>query len=65
MPARGLLYTTRIIDYEGQEQYCTSTGACSTRNVALNATPGYDNMTGLGAPAAGFVSALAAAGSGH
>lgn len=62
---QGFLYTTRIIDYEGQEQYCTSTGACSTRNVAINATPGYDNMTGLGAPAAGFVGALAAAGSGR
>lgn len=63
--SQGLLYTTRIIDYEGQEQYCTSTGACSTRNVALHATPGYDNMTGLGAPAAGFVAALAAAGGDH
>ena len=63
--SQGLLYTTRIIDYEGAEQYCTSTGACSTRNVALHATGGYDNMTGLGAPAAGFVGALAAAGSGQ
>ncbi len=63
--SQGFLYSTRIIDYEGQEQYCSSTGACATRNVALNATPGYDNMTGLGAPAAGLVSALAAAGSGQ
>jgi len=36
--SQGFFYTTRIIDYEGQEQYCTSTGACATRDVALNAT---------------------------
>ncbi len=58
----GLFYTTRIIDYEGLEQYCSSTtpSSCSTRRVALHVTPGYDNMTGLGAPNSGFVAALAA-----
>jgi subtilase family serine protease len=55
----GMLYTTRIIDYEGQEQYCVpNTDHCTTRNVALNTAPGYDNMTGLGAPTGNFVQAL-------
>jgi subtilase family serine protease len=56
--SQGLLYTTRIIDYEGPETFCTKK-SCSTQNVALNAAPGYDNMTGLGAPGSGFVNALA------
>ncbi len=62
-PSKGLFYTTRIIDYEGLEQYCsnpTDPSTCSTRQVALHVTPGYDNMTGLGAPNSGFVPALAA-----
>ena len=54
----GLLFTTRIIDYEGAEQFCTSATDCTTQNVALNATSGYDNMTGLGAPNSGFVNQL-------
>jgi len=60
--SQGFLYTTRIIDYEGPEQFCSTSSAssCSTRTVALHATPGYDNMTGLGAPGSGFVQALAA-----
>lgn len=60
--SQGLLYTTRILDYEGQEQYCSSTAVCSTRNVALHTAVGYDNMTGLGAPGPGFVGSLAASG---
>ena len=62
----GFLYTTRIIDYEGPEQFCATADAkvCPRRDVALHATTGYDNMTGLGAPAAGFVGALDAA-AGH
>ena len=55
----GILYSTRIIDYEGPEQYCDSSGTCTTQNVALNAASGYDNMTGLGAPNSGFVAAIA------
>ena len=54
----GMLFTTRIIDYEGAEQFCSSATDCTTQNVALNATAGYDNMTGLGAPNAGFVNQL-------
>jgi subtilase family serine protease len=55
----GFLFSTRIIDYEGPEQFCGTTGACANRNDALNVRRGYDNMTGLGAPTAGFVPALA------
>jgi subtilase family serine protease len=57
-PSDGILYSTRIIDYEGQEQFCTASGSCTTRDVALHTAPGYDNMTGLGSPGEGFVSAL-------
>ena len=59
--SQGLYFTTRIIDYEGQEQFCSSSTTCSTRNVALNAVAGYDNMTGLGSPNDGFIPALTAA----
>ena len=59
--ADGLLHTTRIIDYEGPEQYCDGTGNCATRDVDLSVLPGYDDMTGLGAPSTGFVAALAKA----
>jgi subtilase family serine protease len=62
----GFLYTTRIIDYQGPEQFCATADAkvCPRRDVALHATTGYDNMTGLGSPAAGFVAAIDAA-AGH
>lgn len=59
--SEGKLFWTRIIDYEGPEQFCSSATVCATQNVALNATAGYDNMTGLGAPNSGFVAALAKA----
>ncbi len=56
---QGLEYQTRIVDYEGEEQYCDpTTNACSTRSVALHTAPGYDNMTGLGSPGLGFIQAL-------
>lgn len=62
--SQGTIYSTRVIDYEGPETYCdATTGACSTRDsTAVNTAPGYDNMTGLGAPGTGFVQALAANG---
>lgn len=57
--AQGILYSTRIIDYEGPEQYCDPTsGQCTTRQVALSTAPGFDSMTGLGSPGDGFVQAL-------
>jgi subtilase family serine protease len=54
----GTEFTTRIIDYEGPEQFCSSATDCTTQNVALNTTAGYDNMTGLGAPNSGFVNQM-------
>jgi subtilase family serine protease len=55
----GTEFTTRIIDYQGQEEFCDpTTGACTTRQVALSTTPGYDNMTGLGSPGGSFVQDL-------
>jgi subtilase family serine protease len=57
--SQGFLYTTRIIDYEGQEEFCDENNNCSDRNVALATAPGYDNMTGLGAPNSGLVGDLA------
>ena len=59
--AQGLEYQTRIIDYEGIEQYCATKKVCSQGNVALHTAPGYDNMTGLGSPGLNFLAAL----SGH
>jgi len=55
---RGLLYSTRLIDYQGPETYCDGTGNCAVRNVDLSVLPGYDDMTGLGAPSTGFTTAL-------
>ena len=57
-PSAGFEFTTRIIDYEGLEQFCDANNVCTTRKVALNVRPGYDNMTGIGSPASGFVRAL-------
>lgn len=56
--AQGFLYSTRIIDYEKTEQYCEQSGKCRNRDVALRTKPGYDNMTGLGAPGSGFLAAV-------
>lgn len=55
----GLLYSTRIITYEGTETYCNGATNCATRKNTLVTQPGYDNMTGLGTPGKNFVSALA------
>jgi subtilase family serine protease len=57
--SQGKLYTTRIVDYEGQEQFCEASGKCRTRDVALKTAGGYDNMTGLGSPGEAFVQVLA------
>jgi subtilase family serine protease len=58
---QGFEYQTRIIDYEGIEQFCATKKLCSQGTVALHTAPGYDNMTGLGSPGLNFVAAL----SGH
>src|SRR5450755_2705472 len=55
---QGFLYSTRIIDYEGQEQYCNAHNECTTRDLSLHTAQGYDNMTGLGSPGDQFLSHL-------
>jgi subtilase family serine protease len=55
----GLLFSTRIIDYQGVETYCDGAGNCASRKITISTRKGYDDMTGLGAPTAGFVGALA------
>ncbi len=59
--SQGTLYSTRIIDYQGEEQFCTPSGSCATRLVALHTATGYDNMTGLGSPGEDFVGSLSSA----
>ncbi len=60
-PGDGFLFTTRFIDYEGDETFCAtdSPSTCTTRKVAIPTAPGFDGMTGLGSPANGFVGTLA------
>ncbi len=58
----GLIFWTRIIDYEGPEQFCSSATTCSRIDMTLHTTPGYDNMTGLGTPGPGLLGLLS---SGH
>jgi subtilase family serine protease len=55
----GLLFSTRIVDYQGLETYCDGAGNCASRKITISPRPGYDDMTGLGAPGTGFVAALA------
>jgi hypothetical protein len=56
----GFLYSTRILDYEGPEQFCSTDSHCETRPFSLHTAPGYDNMTGLGSPGEQFLSDLTA-----
>lgn len=58
-PSNGYLVSTRVITYEGTETYCNGAGNCASRPNTLVTAPGYDNMTGLGSPGNGFVTALA------
>jgi subtilase family serine protease len=54
----GIVQSVRTLGYVGSETYMPPKGASETRNVALTITKGYDSMTGLGTPAAGFVGVL-------
>jgi subtilase family serine protease len=54
----GYAISLRAINYAGPETYCDTTGNCETRNVTLTATPGFDSLTGLGAPSGKFVAML-------
>ena len=55
----GVLTAVRVLGYEGREVFCSGTGNCTRQKVALNATPGFDSMTGIGTPAGGLLTALA------
>jgi len=59
-PDDGYIFWTRIINYEGPEQFCKSADSCSRIDMTLHTTPGYDNMTGLGTPGSQLLSLLAA-----
>ena len=45
----------RPLNYEGPETYCDATGNCATRNVTVNAAPGFDGLTGLGSIGSKFL----------
>lgn len=55
----GVITSARGLGYEGREEYCSGTGNCAHQKVALNATKGYDSMTGTGSPGALLVPLLA------
>lgn len=55
----GFLVSLRAIDYQGPETYCDGTGNCATRPVTLNASKGFDSLTGLGSAGHNFVANLA------
>jgi subtilase family serine protease len=58
--ADGVKYSARTVNAEGlEEQFCTKQ-ACTEHPSTLETSPGYDNITGVGSPGAGFISALAA-----
>jgi len=57
--ATGTATSFRQLYYDGTETYCDGTGNCATRPVTQSAAPGYDSLTGLGAPGTHFVDALA------
>ncbi len=54
----GLLFSTRILDYQGVETYCDGANNCASRKITISTRKGYDDMTGLGTPSTGFVAAL-------
>lgn len=51
----GIYTTLRGIGFEGLESYCSGTEECETQNVELKAFPGFDSMTGVGAPGPEFI----------
>ncbi len=51
----GRLNVALTLGYEGKEEYCNLTGECFKQNGILKAAPGFDSMTGIGAPGAGFI----------
>ena len=54
----GFVMSMRPLNYQGPETYCDATGHCQTGPVTITTRPGFDSMTGLGAPGANFVATL-------
>ncbi len=57
--SEGVLTSVRVLDFEGREQFCKRPNRCSSQKVSLDVAPGFDSMTGIGAPDAGLIGALA------
>ncbi|HXD56122.1 MAG TPA: hypothetical protein VN618_15305, partial [Solirubrobacteraceae bacterium] len=55
----GIVTSVRTLEYEGKETYCSGTGNCTHQKVALSTAPGFDSMTGVGAPTGSLIAALA------
>ncbi|HUA11989.1 MAG TPA: S53 family peptidase [Solirubrobacteraceae bacterium] len=51
----GRFVTALTLGYEGTEEYCNYNSECFKQKGILKAAPGFDSMTGIGAPAAGFI----------
>lgn len=63
--AEGTVESFRELYYGGLESYCDGTGepgSCITRPQTQSAAPGYDSLTGLGAPGTDFIGTLASFG---
>jgi subtilase family serine protease len=56
----GVVTSVRTLEYEGKEKFCNAEGGkCTQQKVSLETAPGFDSMTGIGAPAGGLIAALA------
>ncbi len=60
--AEGTVDSFRELYYGGLEKFCSDNGTCVTRPQTQSAAPGYDSLTGLGAPGADFIGTLASFG---
>ena len=56
---QGIYYSARTFNYTGVEPCPKKMPGCTPQPTTLDTAPGFDNMTGLGTPGAGFVNALA------
>ena len=60
--AEGTVESFRELYYGGVESYCDGSGNCATRPQTQSAAPGYDSLTGLGAPGTNFIGTMASFG---
>jgi subtilase family serine protease len=56
---KGYIYSFRELYYLGPETYCDGSGQCYSRQQPLTEGPGYDSLTGVGAPSTSFIGDLA------